>query len=95
MRGCAVSRRYTDVCNCIVFSVVDVYIDHLKFCVVCIYGQIYVCCGECNVVSNESSSSSSSYHQTIFFHSSAHCFPTIIEHNKVIQRAGMCELGAL
>ena len=36
MRGCAVSMRYIDVCNCDVFSVVYVYHDHLKFCVVCI-----------------------------------------------------------
>ena len=53
VRGCAVSRRYIDVCNCDMFSVVNVYLDHLKFCVVCINGRRYVCCGECNVVSNE------------------------------------------
>ena len=35
------------------FSVVNVYIDHLKFCVVCINVQKYICCSECNVVSNE------------------------------------------
>ena len=29
------------------------YLDHLKFCVVCINGRRYVCCSECNVVSNE------------------------------------------
>ena len=34
VRGCAVSKRYIDVCNCNVFSVVNVYLDHLKFCVV-------------------------------------------------------------
>ena len=34
------------------FSVVYVYLDHLKFCVVCIDGRRYVCCSECNVVSN-------------------------------------------
>ena len=53
VRGCGVSRRYIDVCYCDMFSVVNVYIDHLKFCVVCIYDQKYVYCGECNVVSNE------------------------------------------
>ena len=37
----------------IVFSVVNVYLDHLKFCVVCVYGRMYVCCDECYVVSNE------------------------------------------
>ena len=35
------------------FSVVNVYFDHLKFCVVCINGRRHVCCGECYVVSNE------------------------------------------
>ena len=53
VRGCAVSRRYINVCNCDIFSVVNVYLDHLKFCVVCINGRRYVCCSECNVVSNE------------------------------------------
>ena len=28
--GCGVSRRYIDVCNCDVFSVVNVYFDHLS-----------------------------------------------------------------
>ena len=32
LRGCAVSRTYTNVCNCDIFSVVNVYHDHLKFC---------------------------------------------------------------
>ena len=36
VRGCAVSRRYINVCNCDIFSVVNAYHDHLKFCVVCI-----------------------------------------------------------
>ena len=53
VRRCAVSRRYIHVCNCDMFSVVNVYFDHLKFCVVCIDGGRYVCCSECNVVSNE------------------------------------------
>ena len=51
--GCAVTRRYVDVCYCDMISVVNVYLDHLKLCVVCVYGQRYVCCGECYVVSNE------------------------------------------
>ena len=33
---CGVSRSYIDVCYCDMFSVVNVYHDHLKFCVVCI-----------------------------------------------------------
>ena len=53
VHGCAVLRKYIDVCNCDVSSVVNVYLDHLKLCVVCINGQRYVCYGECNVVSNE------------------------------------------
>ena len=53
VRGCGVSRRYIDVCYCDVFSVVNVYLDHLKFCVVCVNGRRYVCCSECYVVSNE------------------------------------------
>ena len=44
VRGCAVSRRYINVCNCDMLSVVNVYHDHLKFCVVCIDGRRYVCC---------------------------------------------------
>ena len=53
VRGCAVSKRYMDVCYCDMFSVVNVYLDHLKFCVVCINGRRHVCCGECYVVSDE------------------------------------------
>ena len=53
VRTCAVLRRYINVCNCDMFSVVNVYLDHLKFCVVGIDGRWYVCCSECNVVSNE------------------------------------------
>ena len=53
VRGCGVSRRYIDVCYCDMFSVVNVYLDHLKFCVVCINSRMYVCCSECDDVSNE------------------------------------------
>ena len=53
VRGCGVSRRYLDVCYCDMFSVVNVYLDHLKFYVVCINSPRYVCCSECDVVSNE------------------------------------------
>ena len=53
VRGCGVSRRYIDVCNCVMFSVVNVYLDHLNFRVVCINSRRHVCCGECYVVSNE------------------------------------------
>ena len=35
------------------FTVVYVCLDHFKLCVVCIDGQRYVCCSECDVVSNE------------------------------------------
>ena len=53
VRGCGVSRRYIDVCCCDMFSVVNVYLDYLKFCVVCINSRRYVCCSECDGVSNE------------------------------------------
>ena len=53
MRGCGVSRRYIDVCYCDMCSVVNVYLQHLKFCVVCINSRRYVSCSECDVVSNE------------------------------------------
>ena len=53
VRGCAVWRRYRDVCNCDVFSVIKVCLDHLQFCVVCIHSRMHVCCGECTVVYNE------------------------------------------
>ena len=66
--ACAVSRRYTNVCNCDMFSVVDVYLDHLKFCVVCINSRRYVCCSECNVVYNECNEPASSLVQPIGTH---------------------------
>ena len=31
--GCAVSKRYIDVCYSDMFSIVNVYLEHLKFCV--------------------------------------------------------------
>ena len=39
-------------CNCDMFSVVFVYLDHLKSCVVCVDGRRDVRCSECNVVYN-------------------------------------------
>ena len=44
MRGCAVSRRYINVCNCDVFSVVYVYLDHLSpvLCVLMVEGMSVV-----------------------------------------------------
>ena len=44
VRGCAVSRRYIDVCYCDMFSVVNMYLENLKLCGVCINGE-GVCCG--------------------------------------------------
>ena len=55
------------------FSVVYVYRDHLKFCVVCIDGRRYVCCSECNVVSNECNEHTSCLVQAI----GAHCCEVI------------------
>ena len=66
--GCAVSRRYIHVCYCDIFSVVNVYFDHWKFCVVCINGRRYVCCSECNVVSNECNEPTSCLVQPIGMH---------------------------
>ena len=42
VRGCAVSRRYIDVCYCDMFSVVNVYLDHLKLCVLIVEGMSVV-----------------------------------------------------
>ena len=53
VRRCTASRRYIHVCNCNVFSCVNVYLHYLKFCAVCINGRRYRCCSKCNVVSNE------------------------------------------
>ena len=66
--GCAVSRRYINVCNCDMFNVVNVYLDHLKFCVVCINGHRYAGCSECNVVSNECQESTSCLLKPIGMH---------------------------
>ena len=33
VRGCAVSWRYINACNCDMFSVVNVHFEHLKLCV--------------------------------------------------------------
>ena len=68
VRGCAVSRRYINVCNCDMFSVVYVYLDHLKFCVVCIDGRRYVCCSECDVISNECNEPTSCFVQPFGSH---------------------------
>ena len=68
VRGCAVWRRYTNVCNCDMFSVVNVYLDHLKLCGVCVDGRRYVCCSECNVVSNECNEHTSCLVQPIGTH---------------------------
>ena len=67
--GVCVSRRYIDVYYCDMFSVVNVYFDHLKFGVVCINSRRYVCCSECDVVSNECNEPTSGLVQPI----SAHC----------------------
>ena len=42
MRGCAVSRRYINVCNSDVFSIVNMYLDQLNLCVMCINGRRYI-----------------------------------------------------
>ena len=50
------------------FSVVNVYLDHLKLYVVCIDDRMYVCCSECNVVSNECNEPTSCLVQPIRTH---------------------------
>ena len=42
VRGCGVSRRYIDVCYCDMFSVVNVYLNHLKLCVLIVEGMSVV-----------------------------------------------------
>ena len=43
-----------EVYKCLqMFSVVNVYLDHLTFGGMCINDRRYACCSECNVVSNE------------------------------------------
>ena len=69
VRGCGVSRRYIYVFYYDKFSVVNVYLDHLKFCIVCINSRRYVCCSECDVVSNECNEPTSCLVQPI----GAHC----------------------
>ena len=44
VRGCAVSMKYINVCNSDVFSVANMYHDHLMFYTVCINGRRCVCC---------------------------------------------------
>ena len=53
---------------CDMISVVNVYLDHLKFCVVFIDGRRYVCCSEYNVVSNECDAPTSCLVQPIGTH---------------------------
>ena len=50
------------------FRVVNVYLDHLKFCIVCIDGRRYVCCSDCNVVTNECNEPTSCLVQPIGTH---------------------------
>ena len=65
VRGCGVSRRYINVCYCDMFSVVNVYHDHLKFWIVCINSRRC----ECDAVSNECNEPTSCLVQPI----GAHC----------------------
>ena len=40
-----------EVYRCYKCDVFSLHLDHLKFCVVCIYGRGYVRCSKCDVVS--------------------------------------------
>ena len=42
VRGCGVSRRYINICNCDMFSVVNVYLGHMKWCVLMVLGMFIV-----------------------------------------------------
>ena len=53
VHGCAVSRRYINVCNNEVFIIVNMYLENMKFCGVCINGRRYVLRNECYVVPNK------------------------------------------
>ena len=63
------------------------YLDYLKFCVVCINGRRYVCCGECYVVSDECNEPTSCLVQPII----AHCCEVMY----FVCFDFMCELGFL
>ena len=67
---CCLEEVYINVCNCDMFSVVNMYLDHLKFCVVCIDARRCVSCSECNVVPNECNEPTSSLVQLIGAHGS-------------------------
>ena len=67
---CAFTSPVRTECNCDMFRVVNVYLDHLKFCAVCIDGRRYVCCSECNGVSNECNEPTSCIVQPIGTHGS-------------------------
>ena len=47
VRGCAVSMRYINVCNCDMFSIVNVYLNHLKFVFDSVYVDNMPWCGWC------------------------------------------------
>ena len=60
-----------EVYRCLLLTyvcVVNVYIDHLKFCVVCINGRRHVCCGESYVVSDECDEPTSCLVQPVIAH---------------------------
>ena len=59
---CCLEEVYIHVFNS------DVLMCTLKFCVVCINDRRYVCCSECNVVSNERNEPSSCVVQPIGKH---------------------------
>ena len=50
---CCVVCPFQLFCSTLMCCIEEVYTCHLKFWVVCIDGRRYVCCSECNVVSNE------------------------------------------
>ena len=87
--GCSVSRRYVDVCYCDMFSVVNVYFDHLKCCVVGINSRMYVWCSECNVVSNECNVPTSCFVQPI----GAHCCEVMLKTEQLPEETSKLQMG--
>ena len=55
------------------FTVVNVYLDYLKLCVVCIHGRRYVSGSECDVVSNECNGPTTCLMQPIGAHGGKLC----------------------
>ena len=65
---CAFTSPVRIECGMFVMYCIRVYLDHLKFYVVCINSRRYVCCSECDVVPNECNEPTSCLVQPIGAH---------------------------